>query len=130
MSIRGFIIWLIEKNLLNYYMDLYYEDILIVSKCMLTKSIDWEYENEWRLFTPNFNDEYKPYRKIASLRPVALYMGAKITKENESVLYEVCKNKGIKCFKMLQDFHGKEFIVRAEPYEKIIDVVNSNFHDK
>lgn len=57
-------------------------------------------------------------------------MGAKITKENESVLYEVCKNKGIKCFKMLQDFHGKEFIVRAEPYEKIIDVVNSNFHDK
>ena len=61
---------------------------------------------------------------------VALYMGAKITKENESVLYEVCKNKGIKCFKMLQDFHGKEFIVRAEPYEKIIDVVNSNFHDK
>lgn len=111
-------------------MDLYYEDILIVSKCMLTKSIDWEYENEWRLFTPNFNDEYKPYRKIASLRPVALYMGAKITKENESVLYEVCKNKGIKCFKMLQDFHGKEFIVRAEPYEKIIDVVNSNFHDK
>lgn len=89
-----------------------------------------EYENEWRLFTPNFNDEYKPYRKIASLRPVALYMGAKITKENESVLYEVCKNKGIKCFKMLQGFHGKEFIVRAEPYEKIIDVVNSNFHDK
>lgn len=52
----------------------------------------------------NFNDEYKPYRKIASLRPVALYMGAKITKENESVLYEVCKNKGIKCFKMLQRF--------------------------
>lgn len=119
---------LYEKNQIP--MDLYYEDILIVSKCMLTKSIDWEYENEWRLFTPNFNDEYKPYRKIASLRPVALYMGAKITKENESVLYEVCKNKGIKCFKMLQDFHGKEFIVRAEPYEKIIDVVNSNFHDK
>jgi len=111
-------------------MELYYEDILIVSKCLLTKSMDWEYESEWRLFTPNLNGEYRPYRKIASLRPVALYMGAKITKENESVLYEICKNKGIKCFKMLQDFHGKEFIVRAEPYEKIINVVNGNSPDK
>lgn len=107
-------------------MDLYYEDTLIVSKCLLTKSIDWEYENEWRLFTPYFNDEYRPFGKILSLKPVALYMGAKISKENEAVLYKICKEKGIKCFKMLQDFHGKEFIVRAEPYEEITNGVNSS----
>lgn len=107
-------------------MELYYGDTLIVSKCLLTKSKDWEYENEWRLFTPRFSNEYQPYEKIMSLRPVALYMGAKMTKEHERELYEICKNKGISCFKMLQDFHGKEFIVHAEPYEEMISGINPN----
>lgn len=107
-------------------MNLYYEDTLIVSKCLLTKSIDWEYENEWRLFTPYSNNEYRPFGKILCLKPVALYLGAKIPKENEKVLYEICKEKGIKCYKMLQDFHGKEFIVRAEPYEEITNRINSD----
>lgn len=107
-------------------MDLYYEDTLIVSKCLLTKSIDWEYENEWRLFTPHFNGEYRPYGNILCLKPVALYMGAKIAKENEKELYRICQEKGIKCYKMLQDFHGNEFAVRAEPYEMIINGVNGS----
>lgn len=119
---------LCERNQIP--MEPYYEDILIVSKCLLTKSMDWEYESEWRLFTPNIDGVYRPHRKIASFRPVALYMGAAMSKENESMLYGICKNKGIECFKMVQDFHGKEFIVRAEPYEKNIDVVNGNSPDK
>lgn len=110
-------------------MELYYEDTLLISKCLLTKSKDWEYENEWRLFTPRLNDQYKPYEKITSLRPVALYMGAKITKEHENELYEICKYKGIKCFRMLQDFHGKEFIVHAEPYE-VTNGIDTNLSDK
>ena len=101
-------------------MDLFYDDTLIVLKCLLTKSIDWAYEKEWRLFLSPTNGSYESHKSIFCHKPVALYMGAKITKENEKELYNICNEKGIKCFKMLQDFQGKEFTVHAESYEKLM----------
>ena len=101
-------------------MELYHEDTLIISKCLLTKSKDWEYEKEWRLFSRAYNEQYKPYRMLTQLRPKALFMGVKMDKEKELELYSICKEKKIKCYKMLQDFQGKEFTVSAVPYEQII----------
>ncbi len=101
-------------------MKLYHEDTLIISKCLLTKSKDWEYEKEWRLFSRVYNEQYKPYRMLTQLRPKALFMGVKMDKEKELELYSICKEKNIKCYKMLQDFQGREFTVNAVPYEQII----------
>lgn len=121
-------IWAILSTVLQDYlckvsqipMELYHEDTLIISKCLLTKSKDWEYEKEWRLFSRAYNEQYKPYRIPIQLRPKALFMGVKMDKEKELELYSICKEKNIKCYKMLQDFQGKEFTVSAVPYEQII----------
>ncbi|MDE5590235.1 MAG: DUF2971 domain-containing protein [Acetatifactor sp.] len=105
----------------NIPMELYFDDTLIISKCLLTKSEDWKYENEWRLFSRAYQEQYKPYRMISHLKPKALFMGVMMDKEKELELYSICKDKGIKCYKMLQDFQGKQFTVYDVPYEQIIN---------
>ena len=45
-------------------MDLFYDDTLIVLKCLLTKSIDWAYEKEWRLFLSPTNGSYESHKSI------------------------------------------------------------------
>lgn len=98
------------------------EDTLIISKCLLIKSMDWSYENEWRLFTRLYPDQYKPYRMITHLKPKALYIGAAMDVEKEMELYSICQGKNIKCYKMLQDFQGLHFTVYAVPYEQIVQL--------
>lgn len=99
--------------------ELYCNDTLVISKCLLTKSIEWSYENEWRLFSRPYQEQYKPYRRILCLKPTAIYMGVRMDIEKELELYSICQEKDIKCYKMLQDFHGQHFTVHAVPYEQI-----------
>lgn len=68
------------------------------SLAAIHKSKAWEYEEEWRLVMPigdlldNYNFRMPP--------PSALYMGTRMTKENELQLRDIAKFKGIPVYKM------------------------------
>lgn len=60
---------------------------------VLTKSIDWKDQDEWRLVSPgnmlaeDNNCEFFPIRKV--------YLGNRMPKEDRNKIIEVCKRKGI-----------------------------------
>lgn len=101
-------------------MELYYGDTLLISKCLLTKSIDWEYEKEWRLFsTPSINP-VSNHKAIFPLKPTAIYIGLRSSAEQAQILNEICKEKDIPCYQMIQNYHGDDFKLFSVPYEEYI----------
>lgn len=101
-------------------MNLYYGDTLLISKCLLTKSFEWEYEKEWRLFSPPFTDSMLPYKAIFSLKPTAVYIGRKSSIEQAQLLNGICKEKNITCYQMIQNYSGHDFTLFPMLYEDYI----------
>lgn len=62
------------------------------------KSPDWAYEREWRFVLPM--GESFPDQSYPMPTPSAIYLGSKITPENEKVLSEIAIKKGIAIYKM------------------------------
>lgn len=73
--------------------NVYYEDTLLTSKCLLTKSSDWDYEKEWRLFSPPSTPPIEPHKAIYSLKPMAVYIGSRSSVEQDQKLSEICKKR-------------------------------------
>lgn len=97
--------------------ELYYGDTLLISKCLLTKSADWEYEKEWRLFSPPSVETIPAHKVIFSMKPTALYIGARASTQQDQLLSDICKEKNIPCYKMIQNYHGDDFSLFSAPYE-------------
>lgn len=75
---------------------------MIKAKC-------WEYEHEWRYIFPegpgkSFN--------VMSLPISAIYLGCKISDENQEILLDIARKKGIKAYKM--KMRSNEFKLDAE----------------
>jgi len=70
---------------------------LWVQKAALTKSKEWEYEQEWRLlFTGVFKDDCAyPF-----LPATAIYLGARIEQKNKDALVQLAKKKGVEVYQM------------------------------
>ena len=78
-------------------------DILSHLKMALHKSMQWEYEKEWRLvnFSPRDISSNEP--SVIHMKPVAIYYGQRISLDNKKRLHEIAKNKGIKEYDMFID---------------------------
>lgn len=100
-------------------MGLVYEDTLLISKCLLTKSSDWAYEKEWRLFSPPSisTDPIPSHTVILSARPTALYIGARSSTEQAQMLSDICRERNIPCYKMIQNYLGDDFKLFFIPYD-------------
>lgn len=111
----------IQSELLqNFHLSgqLYHNDTLLVLKCLLTKSEDWSYEKEWRIFSEVPNTETSHFGKICNLKPTALYIGSKTERTKEEELYRLCQQKGIPCYKMILSYHGNDFELTPVLYDK------------
>lgn len=97
--------------------NVYHEDTLLISKCLLTKSSDWDYEKEWRLFSPPSTPPIEPHKAIYSLKPMAVYIGSRSSVEQDQKLSEICKKKNIPCYKMVQNYYGDDFKVFPMLYD-------------
>ncbi|HHQ4317735.1 DUF2971 domain-containing protein [Clostridium perfringens] len=64
-----------------------------------TKSLDWEYEKEWRFIS--IGDSEGVNLRID--KPKAIYLGCNITKRLEEDLIKICKDKEINCYKAKKD---------------------------
>lgn len=99
-------------------------DYLFLTKCLLRKSKDWEYENEWRLFSslyPNMNvekhkailpDKYSMDYNL--IRPKAIYMGIDIPPKRKKDLENLCKALEIPCYQMAIDQYSDKFEIDTE----------------
>ena len=94
---------------------LYYPDTLLVLKCLLTKSIEWSYEKEWRIFV-NSTASSEQFGKICYLKPTALYIGAKTKPEKIDNLRKIAVRNGIPCFKMTLQYTNDKFVVSPVPF--------------
>lgn len=69
----------------------------VIAMHMLTlKSLEWSYEKEWRIF---FEPKYKPHAEQMPT-PCVVYLGAKMTCDDEFKVYEICRSKRIPVYKM------------------------------
>ena len=75
-------------------------DMLDVVKCALYKSLDWEYEREWRLV--NIRNDYNDHPSI-HYAPKAIYYGTRISKGNRRLLHEIAIDKGIAEYDVMMD---------------------------
>ena len=80
-------------------------DILVPMKIALNKSLEWEREEEWRLFCsgnddPNFQNAKHAY---FTLKPTALYLGRRISSIYQKILVDIAKEKSMPVYKMHLD---------------------------
>jgi len=74
-------------------LDLFNMTSQIMAECIKTKSIDWEYEHEYRVFTPGFTGEKKWNARLLS----AIVAGCKMhNKEFEVLKQTISKMKNVK----------------------------------
>lgn len=60
----------------------------------LRKSIDWAYQNEWRLLQPPQKHDQKGF--CLEFFPITkLYLGNRMTKDRRKEIIDICKRKGI-----------------------------------
>lgn len=81
-------------------------NMLNMIKALLYKSKSWEYEKEWRLMLTEHSKE-----KVVStsLRPIAIYYGARISKIHRKILHNIAKEKGLEEYDMSVNNTSNEY---------------------
>ena len=67
------------------------ERMSMAYSALFNKSKDWEYEKEWRIWNYNMNVPQQ-HMLLGKLKPVAIYLGEKISKYNEIALIKIAKD--------------------------------------
>lgn len=90
----------------------YYPDMLLPMKLLLTKSAEWEYEKEWRLFKADGQIDAE-HKSIAKIKPTAVYCGTNMHENDKSIIVSIAKEKGIPCYQMIPQYFSSEYEIRA-----------------
>lgn len=86
-----------------------YDDYFLLTKAVLHKSSDWEYEKEWRIIctTPNREIQQKDCYPIKKT-PFAIFFGCQIPDIYKKILIRIADEKGIKKYQMrIKDYSHK-----------------------
>ena len=89
----------------------YFSDMLLIVKCLLTKSNDWHYEKEWRLFN-HFPKEFKQHRSIMKKKANAIYLGHSMKQEHKQELLRIAEEKEIPSYQVIPSYETSEFIYK------------------
>lgn len=65
---------------------------------IIEKSIDWEYEKEWRLIPRHISLERQSTLYYIKIVPKGVIIGAKCSEEDSNTLLDICKQNGIPLF--------------------------------
>ena len=83
------------------------------------KAEDWAYEQEWRLVFPVFNND----ENYLMPRPSAIYLGARMSSNDEEKIVGIAKGKNIPVYKM--KLAHNRFELLSEQYSAEKDVVEA-----
>lgn len=106
-------------------MNVYLLDVLLLAKCQLLKSSDWSYEQEWRLAYRSSSDQYVPHKCIAKVKPSGVYLGSRMQECDRATIHEICKERNIPCYIMLQNYTGQDYTLQTQPYEEFLKATQS-----
>lgn len=74
---------------------------------LLRKSIDWSFQNEWRLVLPNRQSNEKDGFLIPFYPVSCVYLGSRMSKKRRAEIIEICEKKRIRYVDVIPD--DKEF---------------------
>lgn len=112
---------------INNYFEESYVDLNLMIKPLLKKSEDWSYEEEWRIIlhdhflSQNHNNYYSNKHYIRFIKPEAVYMGFKISENDEKLIKDICKIRDIDLFKAKKDTNNYKFDFEKIELLKIVD---------
>ncbi len=90
-------------------------DVFAPTKIALSKSNEWAYEKEWRLFCMSQDQEFfTEEHSYFVMRPTALYLGRRISPINEKILVGIAKEKRLPIYKMALDDESFSYDLVAE----------------
>ena len=88
---------------------------LFLHKSANTKSIDWEYEKEWRIiFIKNnkeFTDFYSDKHYTTFIKPKSIYLGLDIDEKIKQKIWDICKFRKINLYQMVKKDYN--FILKS-----------------
>lgn len=90
----------------------YYPDMFMPIKNLLTKSADWQYEKEWRLFMPPA-EQFEKYCCMTKLKPTAAYLGINMSSENKERIIQICKEQEIPCSQMIPHYLSSAYEIQS-----------------
>lgn len=80
-------------------------DMLSHMRCLIHKSKQWEYEQEWRMIDTAGEISANASRVTkTSMKPTAIYYGHSISPENKAFLHDIAIRKGIAEYEMYLDY--------------------------
>lgn len=98
------------------YKEVY--DRLVWIKSNVYKSVDWKYENEWRMIYTN-SKQTNDYCKLPfAIKPTAIYYGIKLGVKQQEKLSKIAKLLKINEYKMYIDSQSNEYELNVR---KLID---------
>ena len=102
-----------------------FTDNNVANNLAFYKSDKWQ-EKEWRLIEWNHTEQYKEYNcLIKNAKPTAIYLGTKISEENQTKLIEICKSKNLPCFKAFPNYFSSEYkytFINVDDFYKSKDI--------
>lgn len=90
----------------------YYPDMFMPIKTLLTKSADWQYEKEWRLFKSPA-EQFQKHCCMTRLKPSAVYLGINMADDHKSRIIQICKEQNIPCFQMIPNYFSSAYEIRS-----------------
>lgn len=81
-------------------------DTFLTTKIVLYKSLEWQYEKEWRLicFSVDGDPQFNQADHICfTMKPAAVYLGRRVSEVNEKIMRSLAGEKSIPVYKMKLD---------------------------
>jgi hypothetical protein len=87
-------------------------DKLFYYKILLYKSLDWEYEKEWRIIKQtniDFTDNKSDFEILENIIPQEIYFGTHIDNDKKEKLIKLADKKGIRKYQMAIEHYEKSY---------------------
>lgn len=102
-------------------------DVTAHMKVALHKSLDWEYEKEWRMIEGTPRNPFDKTPSAVVYKPKAVYYGCEMDLEKKQRLHEIASSKGIMEFEMYIDIYSSKYEMKYRPYVPVqYRVVNNS----
>ena len=110
-SFTSMLMNIVLESATNKQVGYYYADMLLPIKALLTKSDEWEYEAEWRMYRPlPLLDSL--HQCIAKIKPTAVYRGIKMSIEDKKAIADIAKDKKIPCYQMVSQYFSPTYEIK------------------
>lgn len=83
-------------------------------KLLLYKSLEWQYEQEWRIIKSDASNLLKGHSEPITLKPNSIYYGCHISQENLQRLHEIALGKNLEEHFMKVDNASNEYRIRIK----------------